>query len=137
MPWVVDTCLVLDVFYDDPQFGMASAVLLDTYRPLGLVICPVSLVEFAPATHGNEETAVFFLSQIGIALESAWEHQDTRHAFHAWQRHVQLKRLRRMARRPMADILIGAFAERHEGLLTRNPSDFKAVFPHLAVVAPS
>lgn len=137
MAWVVDTCLVLDVFYNDPDFGVASAELLDAYRPSGLVICPVSLVEFAPAVNGNGRTAAFFLSQIGISPEPAWERQDTRRAFDAWQRHVQLKRLRRTARRPVADILIGAYAERHDGLLTRNPADFKAVFPGLAVVTPS
>ena len=27
--WVVDTCVVLDVFENDPQFGKGSAALLE------------------------------------------------------------------------------------------------------------
>ena len=36
----------------------------------------------------------------------------------------------------VADILIGAFASRRNGILTRNASDFRTVFPTLAIAAP-
>jgi hypothetical protein len=36
----------------------------------------------------------------------------------------------------MADILIGAFAERFDGLLTRNESDFRSVFPTMPILVP-
>ncbi len=39
-------------------------------------------------------------------------------------------------KRPLADILIGAFASRFDGILTRNEADFKTVFPSLAITAP-
>jgi len=29
MAWVVDTCLIIDVLDDDPEFGAASARLID------------------------------------------------------------------------------------------------------------
>lgn len=39
-------------------------------------------------------------------------------------------------RRPIADILIGAFAARHEGLVTRNPDHFRPFFPQLVLAEP-
>jgi hypothetical protein len=39
-------------------------------------------------------------------------------------------------RRPVADVLIGAFALRHQGLLTRNADDFGKLFPSLRLIAP-
>lgn len=38
MPWVVDTCLVIDVLDDDPDHGRASALLLDSKASDGLVL---------------------------------------------------------------------------------------------------
>jgi hypothetical protein len=39
-------------------------------------------------------------------------------------------------KRPLADILIGAFASRCDGILTRNEGDFRQVFPSLVIAAP-
>ena len=33
-------------------------------------------------------------------------------------------------------VLIGAFTSRYEGILTRNESDFRKVFPSLVIAAP-
>ena len=42
MAWVIDTCLLIDVAENDPSFGVASATLIDSKRPDGLTICPVT-----------------------------------------------------------------------------------------------
>jgi predicted nucleic acid-binding protein len=47
---------------------------------------------------------------------------------------VTLKRLKKVTKRPVADLLIGGFSLRHQGLITRNPSDFLPFYPELAVV---
>ena len=57
MPWVVDTCLVIDVLDDDPDYGRASALLLDSKVSDGLVLCPISYVELAPAFLGDADFA--------------------------------------------------------------------------------
>ena len=49
MTWVVDTCVVLDVLEGDPEFGLASARLIDKLAGEGLSLCPVSYIELAPA----------------------------------------------------------------------------------------
>ena len=53
MIWVVDTCIVIDVLENDPDFGRASAELLDKMAAEGIALCPVSYVELAPAFLGD------------------------------------------------------------------------------------
>lgn len=55
MAWVVDTCLLIDVLEDDPEFGRSSARLLDDHAADGLVLCPISYVELAPAFEGSRD----------------------------------------------------------------------------------
>jgi len=134
--WVVDTCLVIDVLDGDAEFGRSSTRLLDRLAGEGLALCPVSYVELAPAFLGNGRRQNEFLANIGISYSIPWEWKDTQAAHHAWERYVGLRRERRLPRRPVADILIGAFAAGRQGLLTRNPDDFKPVFPALKIMGP-
>ncbi len=136
MAWVVDTCLIIDVLDDDPAFGAASARLIDSKAPDGLVACPVTFIELAPAFLGDIERQQHFLNAINVDCDVDWTWLDTQHAFDAWQRHATRRRAGRVRKRPVADIQIGAFATRFQGLLTRNPDDFSLVFPHLPIVSP-
>ena len=134
MAWVVDTCLLLDVLDDDPLFGKSSAQCIERHQRDGLTICPVTLIEMAPAFLGDWRRAEEFLSQVGIDYREGWIEADTHAAFSAWHRHIELKRAGKVERRPVADIQIGAFALRHQGLLTRNADDFKRWFPDLKIM---
>ncbi len=136
MAWVVDTCLVIDVLDDDPEFGEASAALLERLSEDGLVLCPVSFVELAPAFLGDATRQREFLDAVGIGYGDAWTWPDTQAAHKAWAQQVRLRRAGQAPRRPVADVLIGAFASTRDGLLTRNPGDFAVVFPELAIRAP-
>lgn len=53
-----------------------------------------------------------------------------------WQRHIAAKRVGLVARRPVADLLIGGFAMRFQGLMSRNPADFQPWFPDLEILVP-
>jgi len=136
MAWVVDTCLVIDVLEDDPEFGRASAILLDQKAKEGLVLCPVSYVELAPAFLGNLKQQNDFLDSVGIYYSTPWGWKDTQRAHKAWSRHIMLRRANKATRRPVADILIGAFASGQQGLLTRNPADFSNLFPEIVILQP-
>jgi len=70
---------------------------------------------------------------LGIVWPEVWTQADTEEAHRAWHRYVTARRATKIAKRPLADILIGAFASRFDGLLTRNESDFKAAFPNLKI----
>ena len=137
MPWVVDTCLVIDVLDADPEFGPASAQLLDDTAHEGLVLCPVSYVELAPAFLGDTARQDEFLGSIGVDWHDAWQWADTLNAHRAWDHYVALRRARHIPRRPVADVLIGAFALRYQGLLTRNVEDFRLLFPNLRMMSRS
>ncbi|HYG64661.1 MAG TPA: type II toxin-antitoxin system VapC family toxin [Thermoanaerobaculia bacterium] len=133
MAWVVDTCILIDVFEDDPRFGRHSALTLDACADQGLVLCPVTYTEMAPAFRGDLGLQDEFLTGIGIDFRQEWSWADTLRAHRAWHDFIRKKRSRELPKRPLADILIGAFATRHDGLITRNPADFAAVFPDLAL----
>lgn len=134
MAWVVDTCLLIDVAEADPTFGVASARLLDTKRADGLTICPTSYVELAPVFNGDQSAQNEFLFNLGVTWPETWNQADTEQAHRAWHRYVAARRAAKVPKRPLADILIGAFASRFDGLLTRNESDFRTTFPGLTIV---
>jgi predicted nucleic acid-binding protein len=134
MSWVVDTCLVIDIAENDPRFGKKSAKFLDSKLPEGLVLCPISYVELSPVFQGDPQLQDEFLQHVGIQWQEAWSWPDTKTSHKAWLRYVQGKRSKSFSKRPIADIMIGAFALRFQGLLTRNVTDFKDIFPSLSIV---
>jgi hypothetical protein len=136
MAWVIDTCLLIDVAEADPAFGIKSASLIDLKRTEGLIVCPITYTEPAPVFHGDPNAQNEFLLNIGAAWPEAWTHADTLAAHEAWYRYVAAKRAGKSPKRPVADVLIGAFASRFDGLLTRNETDFSTVFPNLKLVSP-
>lgn len=133
---MVDTCLLIDVAEADPAFGVASAKLLDLKRAAALTICPVTYVELAPVFNGDLTAQKEFLFNLGVTWPEAWTQADTEEAHRAWHRYVTARRATKAPKRPLADILIGAFASRCDGILTRNEDDFRQVFPSLAIAVP-
>jgi predicted nucleic acid-binding protein len=136
MTWVVDTCVVLDVLEDDPQFGRASAKLLEKLLRDGLAVSPVTMVELAAAFGGDLADQKRFLDQAGIAHHEAWTAADTEAAHAAWHAYVVARRSQPIPKRPVADLLIGGFAANRQGLITRNPADFRRWFPKLLIREP-
>jgi hypothetical protein len=135
--WVVDTSVLIDVLEDDPEFGEASARTLDALAEDGLAICPVTYAELAPAFEGSRDLQEEFLAGIGVSFAEDWTRQDTVAAFEAWHAHIRRRRGGQGPRRPIADILIGAFAQRYQGLVTRNEDHFRPAFPELEIRDPT
>jgi predicted nucleic acid-binding protein len=134
--WVVDTSILIDVAEHDPTFGVASATILEDKLSGGLTVCPVTYVELAPVFEGRDDLQEEFLGKVGIDWTQAWTSQDTHAAFRSWNEHVRKRRSGIVAKRPIADILIGAFAQRFDGLITRNAKQFSRLFPELTLVEP-
>lgn len=134
--WVVDTCMVLDVLEDDPEFGRPSAAVLEKLLPQGLSISPVTMVELSAAFEGDLAEQKRFLDQAGISHMEPWSALDTEAAHAAWNAYVLARRAHRAAKRPIADILIGGFAVNRSGLVTRNAGDFRRWFPSLKIREP-
>ena len=69
--WIVDTCVVLDVFENDPQFGEASAKLLENLLPDGLAVAAVTFVAAAPLPGAPPDMAGTNVAQVGATLVGA------------------------------------------------------------------
>jgi predicted nucleic acid-binding protein len=134
--WVVDTCVILDVFENDRQFGRDSAALLEKLLPDGLAVSPVTMVELSAAFDGDIAEQKRFLEGAGVSHAEAWTSGDVDASHKAWNAYVVGRRNDRSPKRPIADILIGGFATNRQGLVTRNPSDFRRWFPKLVVREP-
>jgi predicted nucleic acid-binding protein len=132
---VVDTCVLIDIADDDPDFGEASADCLARRLDRGLTVSPITYVELAPAFDGSRRLLDEFLDGLGVGSEG-WEVQDRDNAFAAWAKHVSARRARKSVRRPVADVLIGALAMRCGGLITRNGGHFTQLYPRLRIVEP-
>jgi len=135
--YVVDTCVLLDVFGGVEPFASRSADALDAHQSDGLVIAPITYVELAPAFRGNLDDLDDFLWRMGIRIAVDEPMSRLRSAAKMWARHVELKRKGEVMKRPMADLLIGTCAMSYQGLITRNGKDFVSVFPSLMVIEPS
>jgi hypothetical protein len=136
MKWAVDTCVILDIVLEDPQFGLGSAHLLEELLQEGLSISPVTMIELAPAFHGNLEEQKRFLDQTGIDFSDAWNAADLETSHQAWHRHVSAKRIQSPPKRIVADLMIGGFAVNRRGLVTRNSADYQRWFPALTIREP-
>lgn len=137
MTWVVDTCVLIDIRFATPAYGRAGVKSLSRHGKQGLVVCPMTTIELGPAFAGNRASQAEFLHGVGCSSMELWREEDTNAATEAWTRYAQLYGAKRILKRPLADVLIGAFSLRFSGLITRNPGDFRDVFPSLTLVDPS
>jgi len=136
MSWVVDTCVLIDILEEDPEFGLSSALCLRNYLSAGLTVSPVTMIELSPAFSGDLAAQREFLALCGVDYQEDFEATDVVRAHAVWNHYIQKKRLKRVAKRPIADIMIGSFAARFDGLITRNPKDFRPWFADLDVLVP-
>jgi predicted nucleic acid-binding protein len=134
MKWVVDTCILLDIALEDARFGKSSARLLATKQKEGLITSHVSFIELAPQFDADVKELSYFLRELGVDIDEPWLSEDRNRAATAYSKYVELKQANSVPKRPVADILIGAFACRFKGLITRNPADFRPYFKELKMV---
>ena len=136
MSMVVDTCVLLDILDAHPDFSLSSALALNRYSSFGLVIAPITYVELAPAFNGDRDLQNQFLNGLGITLPETVEYEVLAEAHATWYNHILRKRTCKVAKRPIADVMIGALASVNDGLITRNAKDFRILFPRLNIVVP-
>ena len=136
MTWVVDTCVVIDLVERDGEFSAASAAALSSKLDDSLVIAPITYVELAPVFDGDIERQNAFLRSAWIDFDFAGNGDAVLAAHRAWYGHVMRKRACTSKKRPIADIMIGAYAMRKGGLITRNEDDFRSLFPNLTIFNP-
>ena len=136
MTWVVDTCVVIDLVERDGEFSAASAAALSSKLDDSLVIAPITYVELVPVFDGDIERQNAFLRSAWIDFDFAGNGDAVLAAHRAWYDHVMRKRAGTSKKRPIADVLIGAYAMQKGGLITRNEDDFRALYHNLTIFNP-
>jgi len=114
--WVVDTCVILDLVAGSPDQTVAAESVLD--RAGAVAVCPVSVVELGPTFPDGGKLRDFFLDY-GIEAHHPFTELDADVGRDAWHRIIRQRRLTGSSRRPIADILIGAFAVGRAGVVSR------------------
>ena len=125
----IDTSVLLDILLPDPTFGPASRERVRTASRQGaLLICEVVYAELA-GFFPTHEALEAFLQDTGIQLKPS-EPQTLWEGGLLWRRFcVDRPRHAALARRILADFLIGAHAMRQaERLLTRDQDFYHTVF---------
>lgn len=137
MTWVVDTCVLLDILDDVAPFAEAAAEALDSKADDGaLTIAPITYVELSPAFNGDRSMQDLFLRSVGVGIDFGGDVATVLAAHRAWFEHIMRKRAGLEKKRPIADIMIGAYAMQKGGIITRNESDFRSLYPNLTIFNP-
>ena len=136
MTWVVDTCVVIDLVERDGEFGEVSAAALASKIDDSFVIAPITYVELGPVFGGDRERQDAFLKESWIDFDFAGNKEAVVAAHKAWYEHVLRKRKGEATKRPIADVMIGAYALQKGGLITRNEDDFRSLYPDLTIYNP-
>ena len=77
-----------------------------------------------------------FLRLARLGTAEFWTGADTVLARRLWHDHQLRRRQLRVVKRPVADVMIAAFASRFQGVITRNASDFQTISASLVIVEP-
>ena len=136
MTWVVDTCVVIDLVERDGEFGEVSAAALASKIDDSFVIAPITYVELGPVFDGDRERQDAFLKESWIDFDFAGNKEAVVAGHKAWYEHVLRKRKGEVTKRPIADVMIGAYALQKGGLITRNEDDFRSLYPELTIYNP-
>jgi len=136
MTWVVDTCVIIDVLRGDETFSIKSSMALQAKLDDVLTIAPLTYVELAPEFNGDVVAQNAFLDGMWIQRDFGGSEETVIAAHKAWYEHVLRKRKGEARKRPIADIMIGAYAMQKGGLITRNEVDFRSLYPNLTIFNP-
>ena len=137
MAWVVDTCILLDIMDEIPPFAELAAEALDEKAEEGaLTIAPITYVELAPVFNGDRAMQDLFLRNVGVSIDFGGDDEAVFTAHKAWYEHIVRKRAGTEKKRPIADVMIGAYAMQKGGLITRNEADFRSLYPNLTIFNP-
>jgi predicted nucleic acid-binding protein len=136
MAWVVDTCIVLDLVLPASAWQASSANCLWRLAGEGVCVCPITFAELGPAFGGDPAVAEGFLATASINWREPWLEVDTAAAHRLWHQYRIQRQAGLAAKRPIADVLIAAFASRFQGIITRNAADFRQIDRNITIVEP-
>lgn len=129
----LDTNVLLDLFHDDPTFGLPARNAIKQARHAGsLTITEIVYAELAPL-HASRAALDEKLHVLGVSVESVGREAS----FTAGQLFFRYRRRQPGRARILADFLIGAHAlEQADALLTRDRGFYRNFFRELKILDP-
>ena len=133
MAYLVDSCILLDILTDDPQWAGISQDLLETSsRKAELFINPLIYTEISI---GYTEQAD--LDKVVNIMALSWEEIPQKALFLTGKAFLSYRRNQGTKLRPMPDFYIGAHAQiQGYTILTRDVSRYKTYFPTVQLITP-
>ena len=133
MPALVDSCVLLDVFTEDPRWFDWSAAALASQADRGtLVIDAAIYAEVSVGFRRIEE-----LEAVLDPLVFEYRPIPREAAFLAGKCFLKYRRRRGSRTRPQPDVLIGAHAAVERlALITRDAGRFRSYFPSIPLICP-
>lgn len=130
---LVDSCVLIDVLGDDPQWADWSLNQLEQCAALGpLVINPLTLAEVSPRFERAADLEAALVHLPLVRQDLPWDA-----AFLAGQAFKAYRQTRGVKSTPIPDFYIGAHAlVAQMQLLTRDRTRYESYFPRLPLVAP-
>ena len=131
---LVDSCVLIDVLADDPQWADWSIEQLERWAQAGpLVINPLILAEISPRFERAADLEAALVSLPLVRQPLPWDA-----AFLAGQAFKVYRQTHGLKTSPMPDFYIGAHAlVGNLRLLTRDAARYRSYFPKLEVIAPA
>ncbi|MBQ6010157.1 MAG: type II toxin-antitoxin system VapC family toxin [Kiritimatiellae bacterium] len=127
---------MIDVFRGDKTFAAMSSMALQSKLDDVLTVAPITYVELSPEFNGDADAQDAFLDAMWIHRDFNGSKEAVLLAHKAWHEHIMRKRAGSARKRPIADVLIGAYALQKGGLITRNEADFRTLYPTLTIFNP-
>jgi predicted nucleic acid-binding protein len=127
---------LIDVFRGDKTFAAMSSMALQSKLDDVLTVAPITYVELSPEFNGDADAQDAFLDAMWIHRDFNGSKEAVLLAHKAWHEHIMRKRAGSARKRPIADVLIGAYALQKGGLITRNEADFRTLYPTLTIFNP-
>ena len=92
MTWVVDTCILIDVFRGDKTFAAMSSMALQSKLDDVLTVAPITYVELSPEFNGDAAAQDAFLDAMWIHRDFNGSKEAVLLAHKAWHEHIMRKR---------------------------------------------
>ena len=130
---MVDSCILLDLFTNDPQWGDWSENILEAYSQTNSLY--INSIIYTEVSIGLERIEVLeeAISDLGVkVLEIPREA-----LFLAGKAFLKYRQNRGTKTSPLPDFFIGAHASVGKlGLITRDPARYKTYFPRVRLIIP-
>lgn len=133
MAYLIDSCILLDVLTDDPQWADISQSLLDQHsQEDNLLINPIIYTEISIGYAKSTD-----LEKVMKIMSLTWEELPRESLFLTGKIFLSYRKNRGNKIRPMPDFYIGAHAQvAQHTIITRDIARYHTYFPDVKLVTP-